>query len=319
MMRSLGPVSQFLAALVLASAAGCGAQARRPDTSYEAGSSGGAMEPMAQESGYYGYSADYDMTQPESIGSESAYAADEISMAPGGDYGPAPAPAAPAAGTVAADLVPAEMEGLKYAQAQKTAPQPGAGALKPEPSKPETPSAPDRLILYTADMGLAVFRIDEKIEEIRLKIKDWGGYLVSMDSSQIVFRVPADRFEEALEALGKLGDVTYRNVQGTDVTEEFRDLNIRLENSEAMRDRFLELLSQCKNINESLLVEHELERITEQIELIKGRLKYLSEAAMYSKITVYLAVKKKAKKPIPPLYAPFKWIQDIGLDSLFGF
>jgi hypothetical protein len=131
--------------------------------------------------------------------------------------------------------------------------------------------------------------------------------------------VPAALFEEAMEDIGELGDVTYRNVQGTDVTEEFRDLKIRLGNAEAVRDRFLELLSQAKNINESLQVEHELERITEKIELMKGRLKYLSEAAMYSKITVHLAVKTKAKKPIPPLYAPFKWIQDIGLDTLFSF
>jgi hypothetical protein len=140
-----------------------------------------------------------------------------------------------------------------------------------------------------------------------------------MDSNRIVFRVPAELFEEALDDLSGMGDVTYRNVQGTDVTEEFRDLQIRLKNAVAVRDRLLELLSQAKNINESLQVEHELERITEKIELMKGRLKYLSEAALYSKITVHLAVKKKAKKPIPPLYAPFKWIQDIGLDSLFNF
>jgi hypothetical protein len=168
-------------------------------------------------------------------------------------------------------------------------------------------------------MGLSVFRVDEKIEEIRKNIKAWGGYMVSMDSNRIVFRVPAATFEDALEELGELGDVTYRNIQGTDVTEEFRDLKIRLGNAEAVRDRLLELLSQTKNINESLQVEHELERITEKIELMKGRLKYLKEAALYSKITVHLAVKKKAKKPIPPLYAPFKWIQDIGLDSLFSF
>jgi hypothetical protein len=178
---------------------------------------------------------------------------------------------------------------------------------------------PDRVILYVAEMSLAVFRVDEKIDEIREMIKKWDGYLISMDSNKIVFRVPAGTFEDALGELEDLGDVTYRNVNGTDVTDEYRDLQIRLKNAIAVRDRLIELLSDAKTIQDSLQVEHELERITEKIELMKGRLKYISEAASYSKITVHLAVKQKAKKPIPPLYAPFKWIQDIGLDTLFNF
>ena len=174
-------------------------------------------------------------------------------------------------------------------------------------------------MIYNAEISLAVFRVEEQIEEIEKKIGEWGGYLVSMDTAQVTFRVPAEKFDEAIDEIAKLGDVTYKNVSGTDVTEEFLDLQIRLANAIAMRDRFVELLAQAKTVDDSLKVEHELDRITEEIELMKGRLKYLSEAAMYSKITVYFSVKKKAKKPLPPLYAPFQWIQDIGLDTLFGF
>jgi len=313
----------FAALLAVAlSAMSCGASApKRSYSSYEAAASpsyGGGMAKTAS----VGYDEEYEMdglsddadsyAMPASEPMEAGYAmAEHAPAAPGpGSYAGQPA----TGGEVMAVLeVPADLEGVKWAQADKA-------TEKPDPAAGDMPAkAPDRLILYTAEMGLAVFRVDEKIEEIRKNIKTWGGYMVSMDSNRIVFRVPAETFEDALEELSGIGDVTYRNIQGTDVTEEFRDLKIRLENAEAVRDRLLELLSQTKNINESLQVEHELERITEKIELMKGRLKYLKEAALYSKITVHLAVKTKAKKPIPPIYAPFKWIQDIGLDSLFSF
>lgn len=325
--RPLAFATLLLAALLATS---CGASAPRKGTSsYEAATSpayygGGGGGGMAQTASV-GYDEEYEMdglsddydeyAMPVSEPMDVGYAkAAHAPMDPG--YAPAPtAGAATSGGEVMAALeVPADLEGVKWAQADKGTdePKPAKGGDKPA-------KAPDRLILYTAEMGLSVFRVDEKIEEIRKNIKSWGGYMVSMDSNRIVFRVPAAVFEDALDQLSELGDVTYRNIQGTDVTEEFRDLKIRLGNAEAVRDRLLELLSQTKTINESLQVEHELERITEKIELMKGRLKYLKEAALYSKITVHLAVKKKAKKPIPPLYAPFKWIQDIGLDSLFSF
>ncbi len=198
-------------------------------------------------------------------------------------------------------------------------PAPGEHHEKPDTATDAGGQGTDRIILYVAEMNIAVFRVEEKIDEIRKLIKDWGGYMISMDSSRIEFRVPAGKFEDAMETIEGLGDVTYRNVTGTDVTDEYMDLQIRLKNAIAVRDRLLELLSQTKNINESLQVEAELERITEKIELMKGRIKYLSEAAAYSRITVYLSVKMKAKKPIPSLYAPFQWIQDVGLDSLFNF
>jgi hypothetical protein len=326
-----------VAASIALIAVSCGARAKQGYGSYETASSG----PMAKRSTDMDYYSDMDGISDEAEyyapmdpapDAAGEYWADELgySVAPastGGGSGGGPGAKVEheleritekiaAEGVMAALELPPDLEGVKYAQAEEKG---TAGGAKEPTGETKPKKAPDRLILYTAEMSLAVFRVEEKVEEIRKKIKDWGGYLVSMDSNRIVFRVPAELFEDALDDLSGMGDVTYKNIQGTDVTEEFRDLQIRLKNAVAVRDRLLELLSQTKTINESLQVEHELERITEKIELMKGRLKYLSEAALYSKITVHLAVKKKAKKPIPPLYAPFKWIQDVGLDSLFNF
>jgi hypothetical protein len=311
--RPLTVLAAVLAGLAVVS---CGASASR---GYEGAVSSPAEESLERDDSY-------------EMGYDEIHAA---SADVGGYAMPAqPAPSAAAGGAWnASGEVWAEDEEVYHAEKTSEAPvlaeltPPGDKAPAPAPEQPPpdqtktdaTKKAPERIILYVAEMNIAVFRIEERIDEIRSMIKTWDGYMISLSSNRIVFRVPAGTFEEALSQLEDLGDVTYRNVNGTDVTDEYRDLRIRLKNSIAVRDRLLELLSEAKTIEESLKVEHELERITEKIELMKGRLKYLDEAASYSKITVHLAVKKKAKKPIPPLYAPFKWIQDVGLDKLFNF
>lgn len=310
-------ISVPTACLVLLTITGCGAAAAR--NSYEGAVSKSSIAESGSSYGNHG-AADAAYSTGSSAGGGGGYTMAEAEPPPmaeySGEYWEEEVVYAEMATPDDGDY----MADLSAPAAKPPAPGPGDPQPPAEETKTDATKAKhDRIILYVAEMNIAVFRVDEKIEEIRDKIKDWGGYMISMDTNRIVFRVPAERFEDAIDELDTLGDVTYRNVNGTDVTDEYRDLQIRLKNAIAVRDRLLELLSDAKNINESLQVEHELERITEKIELMKGRLKYLSEAAAYSKITVHLTVKKKAKKPIPPLYAPFKWIQDVGLDTLFQF
>ncbi len=328
-MRRISGLTRLAAAAALVlPAASCGAAAAKGGyQAYEPGyySESSGMEPQDAYGGSYGAATGAAYGMPAPAPEEMAYSFGDDMI--GGDLLRADTPmdyakAMPVAmdGPVYADLGLKDKGQPATGPAAGPAPGPGPGPQTPEPPvATDAGGKKDRIMLYDAQIGLAVFRVEEQLEEIEKLVDGWGGYLLSMDTSQISFRVPADKFDEAVAAVSKLGDVTYKNVTGTDVTEEYMDLQIRLANALVMRDRFIELLAQAKTVDDSLKVEHEIERITEEIELIKGRLKYLTEASQYSKITVYLSVKKKAKKPLPPLYAPFQWIQDVGLDTLFGF
>jgi len=175
-----------------------------------------------------------------------------------------------------------------------------------------------RVIIYEATITIAVFQPQDELENIRKKIKNWNGYLVSMDSGSISFRVPVENFEKIVDEICATGDIVTKNISGQDVTDEFRDLNIRLKNAMAMRDRLLELLGKAATVKDSLAIEAELKRLVEEIELIKGRLKFLQESALYSLITVYFQVKDTYKRPIPKLPAPLQWLQySLGLNPLF--
>lgn len=116
--------------------------------------------------------------------------------------------------------------------------------------------------------------------------------------------------------LEELGDVNYRNVVGTDVTEQFYDTQIRLKNAEVLRDRYIELLRQAKTVEDSLAIERELARVTQDIELLKGKLRFLQNQIAFS--TINLSLERKTQEPVKATRVPlpFGWMGQYHLDSV---
>jgi hypothetical protein len=123
-------------------------------------------------------------------------------------------------------------------------------------------------------------------------------------TSVVTFRVPAERFEEALSGVeGLARRVLARSVSGQDVTEEFVDLSSRLRNLEATRDRLLELLARAERVEDALQVNQALSDVQGQIEQIQGRMKYLRESAALSTISAEL----RPLPATPPIIDEDSW------------
>ena len=175
------------------------------------------------------------------------------------------------------------------------------------------PRAP--LLIYRADIVLAVFEVSKGLDAVEKIAKDAEGYLVTRRDDSIVVRVPAAGFENSLQAVLKLGDVQQRNLQVDDVTAEMNDLTTRLKNAEAMRARLEQLLGSAKTTEEALKVEEQLGRVTGEIESIKGKLRLMSELVSFSTITVTFrpVVSDKINSKFR---LPFEWLNDLGLPKL---
>jgi hypothetical protein len=138
-----------------------------------------------------------------------------------------------------------------------------------------------------------------------------GGYVVIVETygsdenmtSRVTFRVPAERFDDALAGVQGLAQkVLSRTVSGDDVTEEFVDLQSRLKNLEATRDRLLTFLDKATDVEDALKVNDSLSQIQGQIEQLQGRKQFLQQSAALSTITVYLT-----PVPVTPLVAEDSW------------
>jgi hypothetical protein len=224
--------------------------------------------------------------------------------------GGAPAAVAPAEAPMAA---PAPInQGLDAAAGSAggaTAPEQGNAASGPA-AQANQPGF-QRLVIKTADLELQVANARDAEASLRALVGKLGGYVVKVETSgtdermasRVTFRVPAERFDEALSgAQGLAQKVLARTVSGDDVTEEFVDLESRLKNLEATRDRLLTFLEKADKVEDALKVNESLSQIQGEIEQARGRKQFLQQSAALSTISAYLT-----PEPITPLVAEEGW------------
>jgi hypothetical protein len=156
---------------------------------------------------------------------------------------------------------------------------------------------PERLIIRTGDMAVVVEDSDAAARDIAHLAEAKGGWLVESDLYEsngfkrgwLTVRVPADQFDVVVAEIKALAlEVQSESTSSQDVTEEYVDLESRLTNLEATADRVRGFLDEAQTVEEALDVNQELSRLEGEIEVVKGRMKYLSQSAAFSTLTVNL-------------------------------
>jgi hypothetical protein len=199
---------------------------------------------------------------------------------------------------------------------------PGGGPLAlamndPAKAKSVSDAHSSAMLIYTASLSLAVFQVEPGLNAVERLAREAGGYLSSRQDNAITIRVPRDRFQDAIDRIEKLGDVTHRDIKAQDVTDEFVDLQARLKNAYAIRDKLSELLARA-SVKEALEIEKELGRVTEDIERMEGKLKLLRDQIAFSTITVSFSPVAVEQVHDSSLLAPFPWLRQLGLQSLLN-
>jgi len=242
------------------------------------------------------------------------------------------APAAPAMQVDLAGQLPAPEVAVAPAPppAEAQAEQPGgsplsANAVYRTGQDQLTSATTGRLIVKDGQVKLLVTDTDAAIDGVMQVVADLGGYVVSSrvwfqplgetnyKYGTITLGVPASDFERAIRRLRSLGiRVLDETTSGQDVTDEFVDLQSRLESLQATRARILTFLEQANTVEEALRVNQELSAVEAQIEEVQGRMNYLSGRSAYSTITVNLEPELSELTPTPtatptPTPTPEPW------------
>jgi hypothetical protein len=169
----------------------------------------------------------------------------------------------------------------------------------------------DRKVTYNASVEMSPKSADSVNARLMGIAQRYGGYILNTGPQSASIRVRAADLNKALEDIARLGKVKNQRIWGEDVTEEYTDLEIRLDNMKKTRARYLELLQKANNVNETLDVEKELERLSREIDLLEGKLNRLSHLTEYSTIDIRYYSKPK---PGPlgyvfiGLYKGVKWL-----------
>ncbi|MCB0586307.1 MAG: DUF4349 domain-containing protein [Phaeodactylibacter sp.] len=151
----------------------------------------------------------------------------------------------------------------------------------------------DRKMHLFAYLALSVENPDSANQQIAKVAEKYKGYINEMGATRTVIRVESEQLNAAITEIAALGRLQRKNLKGQDVTETFLDYQIRLENAEKARGRYLELLNKAETVEEILKVERELERLNETIDLLKGKMARIEHLEAFSTITVAFQKRKK--------------------------
>ncbi len=170
----------------------------------------------------------------------------------------------------------------------------------------------ERIVIMNASLELVVNAPDESMDRISRLAEEMGGFVVSANlyktytsdgqevpQASITIRVPADRLEEALTKIEAESDrlPLNKNIQSQDITSEYTDLQSRLKNLEAAEEQLVEIMGSANKTEDVLNVFDQLTQVREQIEVIKGQIKYYDESARLSAISVEL-IPNEAIQPL---------------------
>lgn len=188
------------------------------------------------------------------------------------------------------------------------APAPGAPAAAATASPLDETG---RLVIQNAQLSIVVADVNARVKAIGDMAKAMGGFIVSINAYQtyasdgtqvpqaeIVVRVPQDKIDEALTQI-KLNTVDVQNETrtGTDVTDQYVDLQSRLTAKQAAEDQLMKIMQNATRTQDVLDVYAQLQQVESDIEVLKGQIKYYEQSAALSAISVNI-IAEKTIKPI---------------------
>jgi len=154
----------------------------------------------------------------------------------------------------------------------------------------------DKKIQKNANLSIEVKDIEKSLDKAKQIISTFNGEIISTSSGGMDFgqpyanirlRVPSEKLNDAVDELKKISSkILSENTYTNDVTEEFIDVEAKLNIMKSTEKRFNDLLNEAKNVEEVLQVEKELMRIRGEIDSLEGRLGYLSQTTDTSEINL---------------------------------
>ena len=173
-----------------------------------------------------------------------------------------------------------------------------------------------RLVIKNATLSIVVVDPGATMEVVTKMAESMGGFVVTSNlykvttengievpRGTITVRVPAEKLTEAVETIksqvkDRKKDVKSEVVSGQDVTKEYTDLASRLTNLQNAAKQLQQIMDEATKTEDVLNVYNQLVSINEQIELIKGQMKYYEESAALSAISLDIAAESSITPPL---------------------
>lgn len=211
----------------------------------------------------------------------------------------------------------------------------------PAASNSGTSSSQKRMIQRSASINIQVMDPEQAASSIIELTENMGGFVVSSSNTtehysgdiylpraDLSIRVPAERLMEMIEFIENLTTdaskyVSNKRIYGVDITSDYVDMTSRLTSLERTRDKLYEIMDTAQNAEEALEVYSSIADVESDIEVYKGKIKYMEESVALSSVEIKISSVRPAptqtvKKwnPLDTVKEAFESLLDSGKDMV---
>jgi hypothetical protein len=167
-----------------------------------------------------------------------------------------------------------------------------------EPDYAPNADEKNRLVVSESYLSLLVKDVVDVRNKIVKYASENGGYMVNANTnnpqdaptSTVIVRVPSSKMDETLSFYRALGvKVVNENFVGTDVTDQYVDINARIEQLEKTKAKLEEILDRATAISDITNLTQQILSYQSQIDSYKGQQDALKKNADLAKLTIYLS------------------------------
>lgn len=166
----------------------------------------------------------------------------------------------------------------------------------------------DRKVILTAWLTLEGTDFEATCNALQAAVKACGGYVdatnlysptgSSSRSASFTMRIPAENYGDFLNAAADAGNMTQRNEQSEDVTEQYFDMEARLSSMDVEKASLLRLMEQAESIDDLITLQSRLSDVQYQIDYYQSIKNSLDKRIAYS--TVNIDVQEVQQYTEPP-------------------
>jgi len=113
------------------------------------------------------------------------------------------------------------------------------------------------------------------------------------ENLNLTIRVPHQNFDALINSFSNgVGSVLSKNVSSDDVTEEYTDVSIKLENKKIYLEKYRDMLRNAKTTKDMLEIQENIRELEDEIDVSEGRLKFIDDRVNYSTLELLLYKEK---------------------------
>ena len=188
----------------------------------------------------------------------------------------------------------------------------------------------DARIVRTGTMQLEVRDVPAAVAAARATIRGMGGYVGASHTSndgdqpiaEITYRIPVDRWEDALAELrnlnGQTTKVVVEQTEAVEVTGQIVDLEARIKNLRSSEAALQAIAAKAIRISDVLEVQNQLTAVRSEIEVLTGQLVQLADRADLATLTVSFGLPIIAVEAVQAAWDPAVVVDEASA-SLVGF